>query len=425
MAKIPSTQKHVNQYRGPSDSEQYNQNSDDVYNDLVYLHNKANELSSDVKEGFSAAIKDLHGISREIEEIKTEMAAVKAAAGSKIVSYTGPTMDDTLRFAATVYAVPAESKLTLDTRFKQITLPKIVDSSVSKLKYAGLDGDVSVPPSLEMVVAPNAGSLDNAGAATNVRTSLPYEAVIAEPGRVWERNIISTNPSGQVTMDLMVKLPTELTATPYSNVLEMIPFPVYGVDVLGIYYSLDPAPSMTPSSPSWVALNDNAKYSGVTKAIGYVPPGGWNGDAIITSPPVSFVFPSKKITALKITLRQANAFNVASQAYPRYLYSYGLSYLDVRYDKFETEGKMIFKITPKSGDTISSIQSVTPEIYNVTQAGLPDVFSYRVIWETAPNSGTYTLTPVPLSQKVWLEVTLKKDVNENLPALTGFRVQYA
>jgi hypothetical protein len=426
MSKTPYTQKHIQQFRGPSDSEVFNQTSEDIYNDMVYLHNKANELSSDIEEGFSAALKDVHGISREIEDLRVEIAAVKAAANAKVISYTGPQIDDTDRFIGTPYEIAAVDKLTSDSRFKLVTLPKVLGSSVSRLKYSGVNGDISIPPSLEMVVFPDPSSLDDSNSSTNLRTSLPQEAVIADPGRVWERNVVSSTPAGQTTMDLMFNLPTELTSTPYANVLEMIPFPIYGVDVLGIYYSVDPAPVLSVNSAEWIPLNNESLYFNNPNAVGKIAPGSWVGDEIIEAPPLSFIFPSERITAFKIKLRQSNPFNTTSDlVYPQYVYSYGLSMLDVRYDKFGDNGKIIYELQPKSGDTISSIDNVTPYIYNMPQAGLTDVFSYRVIWETAPDSGTYTLTPVPLSQRVWLEVTLIKDNQENLPALSGFRVEYS
>jgi hypothetical protein len=426
MAKSPYTQKHVDQFRGPADSESFNKNSEDIYQDLVYLHNKANELSSDVAEGFSAALKDIYGISREIEDLRAEIAAIKATSGSQLISYAGAHIDDTDRFANTAYEISDIDKLVLDSRFKLVTLPKVIGSSVSKLKYTGVSGEISIPPSLEMVVAPKTNSLDNGAPETIVRTSLPYEAVVADPGRVWERNVISDDPNGQVSLDLMFSLPTELTSTPLSNVIEMIPFPLYGVDIIGIYYSTDPAPVMSADSPEWIPLNDASLYTNDDDAVGKIPPGAWSGDAILESYPLSFVFPSKRITAFKIALRQTNPFNLTSDLmYPKYIYSYGISTLDVRYDKFADSGKVIFRLDPNTGDTISSVENVTPFIYNVAQAAISDVFSYQIIWETSPDSGIYTLTPVPSSEKAWIEITLMKDDLDNLPALNGFVVEYS
>jgi hypothetical protein len=77
-----------------------------------------------------------------------------------------------------------------------------------------------------------------------------------------------------------------------------------------------------------------------------------------------------------------------------------------------------------STDTISSVTSVTPQIWNTPEYLVDDVFSYRVIWETSFNSGSYTLTPVALSKRVWIEVTLKQTPDQGTPALSGLILKY-
>jgi hypothetical protein len=77
-----------------------------------------------------------------------------------------------------------------------------------------------------------------------------------------------------------------------------------------------------------------------------------------------------------------------------------------------------------TGKVINSIDSVTPNIYNVSEAELPFVFSYRVIWDTGV-SGAYTLDPVPFSDHVWIEVTLNETVRYGTPSLSGLKVEYS
>ena len=418
MPKNPYTQKHVNQFRGPADSDAFNNNAEDVYRDLVYLHNKSNELDSDVTEGLSALVKDLRGMSLEIEDLKTELAAVKATNNTKYVFYTGSEIEDTGNFNGSAYEVELDNRLWVDDRYTRISLSSVVNSSVSRLHYANTTSEVVLPPSLEMLVVANDSSVDD---GTSVRTSSPYDAVLMEPGKIWERNVKSGNGAGEAIVDLMVRLPAELTVTPYVNMVNLLPFPLYSTDILGIYYSEDPAGNLSVNDPNWVPINKDADYRNNDNAVGKIAPGAWDGDEVLQGGPLSFIFPPRRASAIKITLRQRGSFQYDGTN----LYSYGLSLLDVRYEKFRQTGTSMFRIEPKAGDTITAIESVQPYIYNVPAAALADVFEYRVIWETAPDSGVYTLTPVPSSEKVWLEVTLKKDSEENLPAMSGFRVQYS
>ncbi len=422
--KTPNTKKHVVQQRGRQDSETYNQNSEDIYQDLVYLFNKANELNSDIDEGYSAITKDIRSIGIEISTLEATLASLNSSVAPKTVFLTGPEMRDDDRFEGTAYAIPAANRLTYDNRFNTYSLPKNANSSISRLAFYDSDGNKAIPPSLEMVVVPDASSSDKGD--SYVRTSQPFEAVLGSPGKVWERNVSTLNDSTPAEMDLFFTLPADLTSTEYANAINLVPFPMFGVDILAIYYTTEAYPDLSTTGSVWTPLNKDAIYNGNPSAVGYVPPGAWSGDEILNAGPLSFVFPPEKITAMRITIRQRNPYNLTEDiVYPKFLYSYGLSYLDVRYEKFDASGKAIFMLTPKVGDTISSITSVQPYIYNTTQAGLPDVFSYRVLWETFLDSGVFTTTPVPLSSRVFLETTLTKDAAGNLPVLTGFQVVYS
>ena len=122
-----------------------------------------------------------------------------------------------------------------------------------------------------------------------------------------------------------------------------------------------------------------------------------------------------------LTLHQDNYFFDADKT----VYRYGLSKLDIRYDKFLESGKIMLRYDAPVGETISSVTDVVPQIWNISAAQLDDVFSYRVIWETSWDSGIYTLSPVPLSKKIWLEVSLNKSLLKGTPALSGLTITYS
>jgi hypothetical protein len=105
----------------------------------------------------------------------------------------------------------------------------------------------------------------------------------------------------------------------------------------------------------------------------------------------------------------------------KYIYTYGLSDLDIRYDKFLPTGRMIFKFDAPEGQTISSITSVTPKIYNVSPSLLSQAFSHRVIY----NDGSiYTLDNPGSSNSVWIEVTLNQLPDGTAPVLSDLVVNY-
>jgi hypothetical protein len=196
-------------------------------------------------------------------------------------------------------------------------------------------------------------------------------------------------------------------------------FPLKSTDILSIDYTTSAFPKLD-NTESWVALNDVGRYSGEEEAIGELPPGGWNGDEIFDAGPKMFYFDPKPITAFRVKLQQKNYFTESGA----FVYSYGLSKLDIRYDKFLTTGKSIIRFDAPIGSTISSIEEISPKIWNIPLHLLDDAFSIRTIWETSYNSGTYTLTPVPFSTRVWLEVTLNQTTSGSTPAITGLDISY-
>lgn len=99
-----------------------------------------------------------------------------------------------------------------------------------------------------------------------------------------------------------------------------------------------------------------------------------------------------------------------------------MSKLDVRFDKFIDSGKAIIKFDAPVNTTINSITSVQPQIWNVPEYFVDNVFSYRVLWQT--ESSTFTTQPVPQSSSVWVEVTLNRTPGGGTPVLSGLLLSY-
>jgi hypothetical protein len=197
------------------------------------------------------------------------------------------------------------------------------------------------------------------------------------------------------------------------------PFPSFGCDIASIEYTTKLNPSLSEAD-GWTKLNQYGYYDGDLAAVGKVAPGGWSvagSDSIENAGPLCFYFPEIDITAVRIKFVQKNYLTELGKS----VYTYGLSDMDIRYDKFMPTGKTIIKFTPKNGDIINNIISVTPKIYNVPLSAISSVFSYRTIYQ---NGGSYSLSNPGASTSVWLEVTLKMLDDKTPPTLSDIIVQY-
>ena len=418
MADSINTQKRDAQYRGPVDSSEYNIRIEENYRDLLYLYNKSNILDQKLSQAFERVLKDQAYLVNTVDDLTDRVEALENETNTlSIYSFS---QLDYVNFVGTSFAVSTTDLLSLDPYYNVITLPKVSGSSNSKLKFhtSGASSTQVVPDFFKTYIQNNYAGVDIAGAVVN--TTPTFHAVMDDPNKVWKRNIItqSTSVSGAQMM-FYVKIPSEFTGSTKTNCIKLNPFPVYSVDISSIEYTTTANPTLTESD-SWIPLNSSALYNGVSTAIGKVPPGGWlitGSDTIYNSGPLCFYFPDKEVTAIRVKMVQRSYM----QEEGNYVYTYGLSDLDVRYDKFLPSGKTIIKFTPPDGSLINNVISVDPVIYNVPLSQMSNAFSYRVIYDDA---GNYSLTNPGASSNVWIEVTLNMLEDKTAPVLSDLRIQY-
>jgi hypothetical protein len=417
MADAPYTQLRHAQWRGPSTSDDYNARIEENYKDLVILYNRIRMINVELAEFYRRVIKDQYGITRLLNELEARVETLEAAS----TQMTFRTIDqvDTDRFNPTPYAISPVNQLTFDTRYGIVVLPRVDTSSLSKLYFTNSLGEEMLPPTLETRVVPLQTTADSSSAT--IDSSDPMLAVVRKPGRVWERNVITNtaNPNGAV-LTFYLKVPTDLYTTDKSNVVVLQPFPAFSTDILEVSYTSN-VDLVMQDTDGYTPLNDQGLHAGDAGAVGWLPPGGFPNDSIINAGPREYYFDPRVVTGLRIRLQTTHYAMEASQ----YVYSYGLTQLDLRYDKFMSTGKAMLKFTPATGTTISSVDDVVPDIWNVPNYAMDDVFSWRAIWETSPGSGTYSTTPVPNSPQVWIEVTLNQTENSGTPAMSGLTVSYS
>lgn len=416
MPDSPYSQLRDVQFRGPTDSEDYNSRIEENYKDLLVLINRARMAQANMDETYSRVVKEQYSLLRALEDLESRVDTLEIDANT--LTFYRDTQVDNDRFAGGPYSITEVNQLNVDDRHGVITLPLVETSGLSKLSFANPDGEIILPSTLETKVVGVTGSADQAGAV--IDTSEPELAIAHTAGRIWERNVIVPAPvAGGAKMYLYVKAPTDLFTTDKSNCITLHPYPALETDILEIAYTTK-ADVALDDGDGYTVLNSSAVHAGDPNAVGWVPPGGWNGDTALNAGPKVFYFDPKPITGLRIKLGQRNYYRDNGQ----FIYSYGLSNLDLRYDKFLATGKALIRFDVPSGHTISNVTSVQPQIWNVSEAEIPRIFSYRKIWETSFNSGSYTTSNVASSKRVWIEVTLNQTSGGGSPALSGLTLTY-
>lgn len=411
------TQKEWAQWRGPTTSDNYNERIENLYKDLVYLYNKIGLTHEDINWAFMRLVKDHFSLMKTLEDLVSRVAVLEA--DTNTLTFSTEDQFDTDRFATTGYAVATNDQCYHDWQHGVVVLPKITTSSISKVRLVNSNGESVIPATFEALASGTNTTADNTLATLD--TSDPYYAVVPSAGKIWQRNVIVDTPdSDGAEVKLYVRFPTDYAIQEDTNAIILHPFPLMGCDIIDVSYSTKMDIKLNETD-NYHTLNEAQNYEANTRAIGWSPPGGWTGDEILNSGAKIFYFEPRAITGIRITLRQRHY--VAEGL--KYIYSYGLSTLDARLDKFRDSGKFMVRFDAPDGDTISDVDSVTPEIWNVPEAELTNVFSYRVIWETSYDSGVYTETAQALSSRVWIEVTLNKSLDNITPALSGLNITYS
>jgi hypothetical protein len=416
MSDILKTKKRDYKYNGPVDSSDYNSRIEENYQDLVYLYNKSNMVDTKLSAAFERVLKDHTFLANAINDISDRIKALESE--SNTLSIHSFSQLDYSSFIGSSFAVSGTELLSFDPTYNVISLPKVSSGSFSKLKFGQPGVGQIVPDYFKAMLDLTFTGVDTNGATID---STPiYNCILDSQDKVWKRTIVSnSNPITGAQMMMYVKVSPEIAGSSKTNTIKLNPFPSFGVEIFSIEYTTRPDPTLS-NSDIWIPLNSNGYYDGDLSAIGKVAPGGWNtsgADSVKNSGPLCYQFPETEVTAIRVKFNQKNYFTELGN----YIYTYGLSDLDIRYDKFLPTGRTIIKYTPKSGDVINEITSVTPKIYNVPLSQISNVFDYRIIYD---DGGTYSLDNPGANNHVWIEVILNVANDTTAPVLSDLIIQY-
>lgn len=416
MSEFIYTEKKSQQYHGPISSTDFNKRIEQNYADLLYLYNKYGVLDKKISEIIERVIKENLFLSAAIQDILDRIRAIESNNTNQISLYSKSQIDYT-PFIGTQYAVTASEALDYNEYYNQLTLPKVTGSSYSKIKFINAQHGQVIPDFLETRIDNSLAGGDGTGAV--IDTTPVQNAFLDQPDKIWRRNVIlnEPNPFG-VSMYLYIKIPSGSIGSNLSNCIRLSPYPANGVDIVKVEYSTKTNPTLSDAD-SYRPVNPGY-YDGQYDAVGKVAPGGWQTiglDTIENSGPLNFLFAEAPVTAVRILIRQKNY--VIENG--KYVYTYGLSNMDVRYEKYLPSGKTFIKFNAPTGKTINEITNVSPKIYNISQSIVSQFSSYKVFY---PSGSSYSPgSNSGASATVYIELTLSMPDNKIPPIISDIIVQ--
>lgn len=416
MSEYIYTKRKPIQYHGPISSTDFNERIEQNYADLVYLYNKYGVLDKKIAEIIERIVKENIFLTSALQDLRDRVRNIESINTNQLSLHSKDQVDLS-PFVSTSYAISAANALVFNDYYNHITLPVASGSSHSKIKFVNSVKGQVIPDFLETRIDANLPGGDGIGALIDT-TPVQY-AFLNQPDKVWRRNVIlqEENPLG-VSMYLYVKIPIGSIGSSISNSISISPYPASGVDVVRVEYTLAPIPTMTDKD-GYVSFNNAGLYDQEYDALGKVAPGGWStygSDTVVNSGPLKFYCGDKAITAIRVLLRQRNYIKENDA----YVYTYGLSDLDIGYDKFLPTGKTFIRFNAPTGKTINQILNVSPKIYNVSPSLLSSIFSYRLFY---PTGSGYSMSNPGTSSHVYVEATLNMLDDKIPPVLSDLIVE--
>jgi hypothetical protein len=405
------TKKRNAQWRGPTTSDDFNERIEENYRDLTVLGNKQQSLWEELEYLKRLIAKGFNNTQSAVGFLSSGILNIEAAPNARFV---GLNLDiDNDNFIGTEYEINDVDQLTYDERYRLLTLPYIESGSFSKLKFISMDGREIVSPNLKVFVDPVGGAEQQPENLIDANDF--YNALISNTThRGWELNsVVDGAYEGISTVRVYVTIPDDQSLVRESNTILFDPLYSGTENLANFQYTTARNVTFT-SADNWQDFSVG-QYPLIVDNRHVLPDSGDEIEGVVST---HFAFPPKPITGIRFDMSTQRFMDDTSLN----VYSHGLAGFDIRYNKYASTGKVLLRID--AGDeTISSIDSVTPVVANCNSSEVPFAFSWRAIWETSEDSGVYTLEPVPLSSKVWIEVTLRKTVDGGAPTIPFLYVE--
>jgi hypothetical protein len=180
---------------------------------------------------------------------------------------------------------PATRRASISTQYGQVTVPaNAVESRTYSMRL--LSGGVVTPSTIKVATSGVFDKLDGDGLvdyeySSTIEETDPKNVVNGNNDQYWRRRVVCDLESdiSEVETEITIQIPD--SANLYANVIYVHPFPVGGVDIVGVWVSPDISDSYTP-------IDGFEEVRGARK--------------------VRWFIPQQKIGKLKVRLRQRNWF---------------------------------------------------------------------------------------------------------------------
>ena len=337
ISNIPGSKLNPVGFRSVTSSKDYNENQENIINDILNLYNKANSISEKIADMGQLSNCQNTITNTRIEHLKAKIDNLIGTLSGNIKS---------------LYIYPA------DVKTERVSPAKIDNStcitmtpakSISKLRVENSEDIILLPPSLIVELNDITGSGIKSVTGNDV-----YKAFDGKCENIWYRKIVTDNSISVVETTMTITLPEDVVTTYNINEIRLSPFPCNGLNIVNIKYRM--------SNGAWKVIPGFSDHSE------YVLNKG-----IENSPNILFNFKDIVANQIQITFQQQNHVMENGNK----VFYIGCSDIDVRSNKYDDSSNFFnFNINIPSNISNPVINNVEA-IYNNHSQLAPNSVQYE------------------------------------------------
>lgn len=410
--KMPVSRVGGAQFRGPTSSEDYNQNEEEKYLELVELYKQSNLNLNQLAQAQNIVLAEnaaLHGYVSMLEQVLTslekQMNILEGSAGYDPVLFkTGMVKDMQTDYPNIAQNnSDTQARCDIDTGFRHVTLPLI--HKIPKTHMIDeTSGDVVVPSELNVKM----GRTNTKG---DVTENSVYNAFNGDNISYWQRSVAYSFADAPAEEDVIleIELPSHLVSNLEINTIQIHPHPERGIQVKNIEIHYQNA---------WQTIE------------GFIQDDLSAVSSSTFSPRKRWHFKSVPVQRIRITLVQKNPLDIDGKR----VFILGAQEIGVSLYRFEPNGGIV--LTPIEMDGLYNIESVEHIFLNRSTFGIDKrldqdmegrVFEYEILKETHDG----VLIPVKNNEwsgqyatRLWIKTRLMMHNGIN-PCLHAIRLNYS
>jgi hypothetical protein len=414
VMRMPTSKSGGARFRGPTSSNDYNNNEDQKYLELIELYKQSNTTLINLRETHQVVLYENAALQDYVKMLEDRMANLEEqlllfdtsnfANGSFFK--TSFVQDMVTKYPAdTQEQQVSTARCQVDLQHRYVTIPQI--NQIPKTHIIDDNGNVIIPSELKVKV--NRSSMKGTVVESNILNAFNGDNL-----SFWQRSVTYDSPAdipinGEDVI-LEVELPTHLVNNLNINTIVLHPHPERGIQIQNIEVHYN---------NGWQSIN-GFQQNEITSIKGneYSPRRKW-------------YFPNVPVQKVRITLTQKHPVSIGGKT----VFILGAQEIGVYLTMFEPSGGMI--LTPFDMDNIYNIESVEHVFLNRNAFSYPqnmehmldgNIFDYELYIEEADQ----TLRPImntdwtsQMAARIWVKTQLYPDpFNGVNPCLHAVRLHY-